>query len=113
MRKKIYASRREKIIDFFLGCALSFALSALSAAPMVLGIFMKSSLSMANSSVVSIVISSVTFLATMAVVIYLCLRRLYMGIGLLFGLVGIPLILLGTCFLIFSGASIFGPLFKR
>ena len=103
MEKKIYDKKSEKIIDFIIGFILI---------PVFFGIttnLVSSKVSHGNYG--PLVLISVLLIELVGV-IYLCRKRKYMGIGLLFTLVVLPLVLLGTCLLIMGGGNMFGYLFR-
>ena len=58
-------------------------------------------------------ISVLVLLAELAGAIYLCRKRKYIGIGLLFALVVVPLVLMGTCLVVMGGMSFLRLFFKR
>lgn len=110
MEKKIYEKKSEKVIDFligffliptFFGITIGFVLKAAE-------YYYKTIPNFCWSWILTFVL-----LAELNEVISLYRKRKFIGIGLLFALVVVPLVLLGTCLLIMGGVSIFGHLFKR
>jgi hypothetical protein len=104
MEKKVYENKSDKVIDFLIGFFLI---------PVVFGI---------TSSFVSVLvrhsgsgpfISIGLFLAELAGAIYLGRKRKYIGIGLLFIFVVLPLVAIGSCLLVMGAGSILSPLFRR
>lgn len=104
MEKKIYEKKSDKVIDFLIGFLLMPAFFAITTG------FVSAAVGYRNSGSL---ISTFVLLAELVGAIYLCRKRKYIGTGLLFALVVVPLVLLGTCLLIMGGGSIFGQLFRR
>lgn len=104
MEKKIYEKKSEKVIDFLIGFFLIPAFFGITTG------FVSATVGYRNFGPL---ISIFVLLAEIVGVIYLCRKRKFMGIGLLFALIVVPLVLLGTCLLIVGGGSILGQLFRR
>lgn len=103
MERKVYEKRSDKVIDFLIGFLLI---------PAFVGITIWFISILPGFRYFRGVISLVVFIAEIVAAIYLCRRRKYMGIGLLYALVVVPLVLAGTCFLIFFGGNMFS-MFRR
>jgi hypothetical protein len=110
MEKKIYENKREKVIDFLIGfLAIPWGISLL----MFLIGSMISRFNKTNYGPIYSILYIVVFLLELIFAIYIGRKRKYIGIGLLFALVIVPLVLLGTCLLIMSGTSIVGLFYRR
>jgi hypothetical protein len=97
MEKKVYAKRSEKAIDFLLGF---FFIPALFSIPFIV-------LRWVLKFRYYTIISPIVALLEIIFIIYICIKRKYIGIGLLFVLVVVPLAFLGTCLLIMGGFNLF------
>lgn len=95
MEKKIYFKKSQKVIDLLTGFLFIPVLFLISA---------KFILRRGHFHDVSVYIFIV--LAGIAGVIYLCIKRKYIGIGLLFAFVISPLVFLGACWVITGGKGI-------
>lgn len=104
MKTEIYDKKSDKIIDFLIGFFLI---------PAFLGISSRVVFVLVDNGKVVPFISLGVLLAELVGAIYLGLRRKYIGIGLLFSFVVVPVVLSGTCLLIMGGGNILGQLFKR
>lgn len=116
MQKKIYNKKSEKIIDFLLG---------LMGAPVIFGItpILASKLFYSfpffynihqpdNMGALGVYTASwpgfgIVFAAELAAAAYIGIKRKFIGIGLLFSIVVIPLVVAGGCMLLLSGGSMF------
>jgi len=93
MEKKVYKSRREKVIDFLVGfIAIPFFLYF----PILVRIFPRPGYYYPRGLIFGSVFVWFLFLALSA---YIGFKRKFIGIGLLFSLIVVPLVALGTCFL--------------
>ena len=111
MEKKVYEKKSEKVIDFLIGfLGIPWGTGLLLS---LVG-YLTSSLFRPNYNYLPIgsILDVVLLVSCLIFAIYLGRKRKYIGIGLLYALVVVPLVLLGTCLLISGGASIFG-LFRR
>jgi len=97
VEKKVYQNKGEKVIDFLIGFFLI---------PGILSITIWCASIAVGYRNFGRFIPALVLLPELAGAIYLCLKRKYMGIGWLFALVVVPLVLLGTCLLI-MGLSLF------
>jgi hypothetical protein len=112
MERKIYTKPSEKVIDFLIGFLLLPLLVVLiNAFSYRLWGFMKI-IRIGYFHPIPLFGSTILGLAELALAIYLCIKRKYIGIGLLFTLVVIPLVLLGTCLLILAGMNLFKPFWR-
>lgn len=112
MEKKIYEKKSEKVIDFLIGfLAIPWGPGLL----LSLAGYLTSSLFRSNYiySPIGSILYVVLLVSYLIFAIYLGRKRKYIGIGLLYALVVIPLVLLGTCLLAWGGTSIFGLFFRR
>ncbi len=108
MKKKIYEKKSEKIIDFLIGFfGVPFSLS------IVLVVVSKVCNYMKLNDGFILGIGLIVSLIGLGYSIYLGKKRKFIGIGMLFTFIVVPLVLCGTCLLAISGASILGSLFKR
>jgi hypothetical protein len=105
MIKKVYQNRGEKLFDFFIGffvLPLSFT---------IISFLLASLLSLIGYYYLSGIIATIIFIFSLFTLIYLLIKRKYMGLGLLFATIVVPLVLVGTCLLIFAGGSLIGKIF--
>lgn len=104
MEKKVYEKKIDKVIDFLIGFLLI---------PAFFGITTGFVSNVAGYRNLRPLIPVSVLVAELLGAIYLCRKRKYIGIGLLFALVVVPLVFLGTCLLIMGGRNIIGLLFRR
>ena len=103
MEKKIYDKKSEKVIDFLIGLFI----------PVLFGVITSFASTVFWQRDPLQPFTAVVMLTLIVVAIYLCIKRRYIRIGLLFGLVILPLAFLGTCLLIATGGGFLRQLFWR
>jgi len=108
VEKKVYEKKSEKVIDFligFFGIPLGLSLAA--------GIINATGRYIRLEYNFIAIVNVVVFLMGLGYSIYVARKRKFIGRGLLFVFVVVPLVLLGTCLLNMGGGRILGQLFKR
>ncbi len=90
MQKKVYEKKSEKVIDFLIGFILIPAFLIITSRFISAAVFQPN-----FSSIIAIFV----LLAELVGIIYLSRKRKFIGIGLAYTFIGIPLVLLGTCLL--------------
>jgi uncharacterized membrane protein len=108
VQKKIYNKRSERIVDFLLGffvLPIAVNIIALLLTAMVYGLSYLSS-GFGAGSVLGTVLPILTWLLTLPFAIYIGIKRKFIGIGLLFAIVIVPLVFLGGCLLISFGSGL-------
>jgi hypothetical protein len=93
MKVKVYEKKSDKVIDFLIGFILVPAV-------FFAGGQLVNGTSLINSNPYFLL---VVFIAASAGVVYLCQKRKFIGIGIGYLFILIPLAALGTCFLIGTG----------
>lgn len=110
MQKKVYVKRSEKVIDFLIGFfGLPFVITAASS---MIGWWASNLIKIRDFNYYAAGIFLVVWLLGIGFAIYLGIKRRYIGIGFLFAVVIVPLVLAGTCLLIFGVSSLFGTIFR-
>ncbi len=108
MEKKIYVRKSEKVIDFLIGfLGIPLGLSLVGGVISQTGYHMKLGFNFIT------IVNLVFFLVGLGYSTYIGTKRKFIGLGLLFVFVAVPLVLLGTCLLVMGGGSILSQLFRK
>lgn len=107
METKIYQKKSEKIIDFLIGFLLIPIVGIVST------YYSLFAASVPNSSFLYTILFMIVFGVEIVLTICLGVKRKFIGIGLLYALVAVPLVLLGTCLVAVFGGSFIDSLFRR
>jgi hypothetical protein len=112
MQTKEYTEKKDKVIDFLIGfLAIPFAFGVIYGGLMALATYpvhgggYTSSIATIISTVMGI-FSLAAFITPILLIVYLWRRRHFMALGLLYAVVVVPLVLLGTCLLVMLGGGL-------
>jgi len=118
METKIYTEKKEKVIDFligFFGIPLGFGLFAGGVSAFVQFLFSPAHKS--SFGFIAAIFGAIVWLVALVVpiilIVYFWRRRRFIALGLLYSIVVVPLILLGTCAVIFLGGGLMTGLSHR
>ncbi len=116
LERKVYETRSQKVVDFFLGIGLSIVLNVVLWFVLSLGLGVVASIVGATPNdtaqsiigLVSMIVYGLPCLIQIALLIYFGLTRYWIALGMLgavaFGLL-ITLLLVGVCFALIAGVS--------